>query len=126
VSSALDLLDTLLIQAGRYWWIKLRALTDIKYWDQLEAFSKSKKSPIGYEAFVRHLVSKGHGKQAATYVPRCDASKRGELYAACGEYMAAGREFKERGDKAGLAYVHLNGASCGYLRIYEPSHYLGS
>jgi vacuolar protein sorting-associated protein 16 len=92
-------------------------LTDIKAWDQLETFAKSKKSPIGYEAFVRHLVSKGHGKQAATYVARCDAPKRGELYAACGDYHAAGREFKERGDKAGLACVHFSAASIGYLRI---------
>jgi vacuolar protein sorting-associated protein 16 len=95
-------------------------LTDVKAWDQLEAFSKSKKSPIGYEAFVRHLVSKGHGKQAATYVARCDASKRGDLYAACGDYRAAGREFKERGDKAGLAYVHhSNDTSLVYLRTFS-------
>lgn len=106
---ARESLDNLLIQAGRYWWLKLRALTDIKAWDELETFSKSKKSPIGYEAFVHHLVSKGHGKQAATYVARCDASKRGELYAACGDYRAAGRVFKDRGDNAGLAYVLHNG-----------------
>ena len=80
-------------------------MTDIEAWAELEAFSKSKKSPIGYEAFVRHLISKGHGKQGAAYVARCDVSKRGELYVLCGEYRAAGKEFKERGDKAGLAYV---------------------
>lgn len=86
-----------------YWWLKLRALTEVKAWDELEAFAKSKKSPIGYEPFVRHLVSKGYGKQGATFVARCDAPKRGELYALCGDYRAAGREFKEKGDKAALA-----------------------
>ncbi|KAG8842157.1 hypothetical protein FRB91_004386 [Serendipita sp. 411] len=87
----------------QYWWLKLRALTEMKAWDELDAFSKSKKSPIGYEPFVRHLVSKGYGKQAGTYVARCDPAKRGELYLSCGEYRAAGREFKEKGDAAGLS-----------------------
>lgn len=75
----------------------------MKAWDELEAFSKSKRSPIGYEPFVRHLASKDHGHQAATYVPRCDATKRGELYMLCGEYRAAGKEFKERDDRMGLS-----------------------
>ena len=98
---------TRLTSGRRYWWLKLRALAEIKDWNELETFSKSKKSPIGYEPFVRHLVSKGYGKQGATYVPKCDASKRGELYALCGDYRAAGKEYKERGDKAGLTYVFI-------------------
>jgi hypothetical protein len=36
----------------RWYWVKLKALTDAKDWDALEAFAKSKKSPIGYEPFV--------------------------------------------------------------------------
>lgn len=36
----------------RWWWIKLKALTENRDWEQLEAFAKSKKSPIGYEPFV--------------------------------------------------------------------------
>jgi hypothetical protein len=36
----------------RFWWIKLKALAKHKDWDGLEAFGKSKKSPIGYEPFV--------------------------------------------------------------------------
>lgn len=39
----------------RWWWLKLKALAESKDWDGLEAFAKSKKSPIGYEPFiVRH------------------------------------------------------------------------
>lgn len=94
-----------LSDVNRFWWLKLRALTEIRGWDELEAFSKSKKSPIGYEPFVRYLVTKGYGKQGSAYVSRCDAPKRGELYALCGDYRSAGREYKERGDKAGIAYV---------------------
>ncbi|THH19130.1 hypothetical protein EW146_g1994 [Bondarzewia mesenterica] len=60
------------------------------------------RSPIGYEAFVRHLVDKGHAKEAIGYVARCDANKRVDLYVACGEWRMAGKECKERGDKVKL------------------------
>lgn len=33
----------------RFWWIKVRALVEIRDWENLEKFAKSKKSPIGYE-----------------------------------------------------------------------------
>jgi hypothetical protein len=37
---------------GRFWWIKIKALARNKDWEGMEAFAKSKKSPIGYEPFV--------------------------------------------------------------------------
>lgn len=33
----------------RFWWVKIQALAAAGDWDELETFSKSKKSPIGYE-----------------------------------------------------------------------------
>ena len=33
----------------RYWWIRIKALAEAREWPELEKFSKSKKSPIGYE-----------------------------------------------------------------------------
>lgn len=68
--------------------------------DQLDAFARSKRSPIGYEVFVRHLLTKGHTKEAVNFVARCDAPKRVDLYVECGEWRMAARECKERGDKA--------------------------
>ncbi|KAG8824734.1 hypothetical protein FRC17_009032 [Serendipita sp. 399] len=96
----------------QFWWLKLRALTEAKAWDELDAFSKYKKSPIGYEPFVRHLVGKGYGKQAVIYVAKCDPAKRGELYLSCGEYRAAAKEFSERGDRAGLSFSLIKLDSC--------------
>lgn len=32
----------------RYWWLKIRALAKMQRWEDLEKFSKAKKSPIGY------------------------------------------------------------------------------
>jgi hypothetical protein len=54
---------------------------------------------------VRHLVEKGHPKVAISYVQRCDSNKRVDLYVECGEWVMAGKECKERGDRARLECV---------------------
>ncbi|EIN08291.1 vacuolar assembling/sorting protein VPS16 [Punctularia strigosozonata HHB-11173 SS5] len=86
----------------RFWYVKLQALTALSDWDGLETFAKSKRSPIGYEPFVRHLLEKGHPREAATYVARCESNKRVDLYIECGDWRAAGKECKERNDKLKL------------------------
>jgi hypothetical protein len=85
--------------------MKLHALTTLQDFDALESFAKSKRSPIGYEAFVRHLVDTGHPKEATKYVPKCDGPRRAEMYVLCGEWRMAGAVCKERGDKKQLEYV---------------------
>jgi len=92
----------------RFWYIKLHALASIRDFEGLDAFARSKRSPIGYEAFVRHLIEKGHLKEAATFVPRCDSTKRVDLYVDCGDWRAAGKECKERGDKAKMEQLRKN------------------
>ena len=89
----------------RFWYVKLQALTAIRDFEGLETFAKSKRSPIGYDAFVKHLVDKGHSKEALAYVPRCDGPKRADLYVLCDDWRAAAKECKDRGDKAKLECV---------------------
>lgn len=36
-------------ESCRFWWVKLRALVEVRDWETLEKLAKSKKSPIGYE-----------------------------------------------------------------------------
>ena len=80
---------------------------DLRDFEGLDTFSKSKRSPIGYEPFVRRLLQEGHPREATSYVARCDSPKRADLYAECGEWRIAAKECKERGDKAKLEYVSL-------------------
>ena len=56
---------------------------------------------------MRHLVEKGHPKVAVSYVQRCESNKRIDLYVECGEWVMAGKECKERGDRARLECVSL-------------------
>ena len=39
----------------RFWWVKIQALAAAGDWDELETFSKSKKSPIGYEVWLLYI-----------------------------------------------------------------------
>ncbi len=80
----------------RFWYLKLYALTKARDFEGLDNFAKSKKSPIGYEPFVHHLVENGHRKEAAGFVARCDASKRVDLYVECVEWRMAAKECKDR------------------------------
>ncbi|KAJ7359364.1 vacuolar assembling/sorting protein VPS16 [Mycena albidolilacea] len=86
----------------RFWFVKMQALVSTSDFEGLDTFSKSKRSPIGYEPFVRHLVDAGYPKEAISYVIRCDSPRRADLYVECGEWRMAGKECKERGDKAKL------------------------
>ncbi len=86
----------------------MATLVEMRDFEGLDVFSKSKRSPIGYEPFVRCLVENGHSKEAVPYVARCDSPKRADLYAECNEWRLAGKECKERGDRAKLEYVVLS------------------
>jgi hypothetical protein len=73
----------------RWWYIKLKALTETRNWEQLELFSKSKRSPIGIEPFADHLIATGNTRQALNYIPKCEARNRPELYVRAGEWIRA-------------------------------------
>lgn len=40
----------------RFWWVKLRALVEVRDWETLEKLAKSKKSPIGYEVMFLDIL----------------------------------------------------------------------
>ncbi|WVW83415.1 hypothetical protein I302_105435 [Kwoniella bestiolae CBS 10118] len=88
----------------RFWWIKLKALAERKDWEGLEGFAKFKKSPIGYEPFVTHLLSltPPQPTHAASFVPRCDPRLRADLYVQCGDWGKAAESAKERNDRGKL------------------------
>ena len=74
-------------------------MTAAKDFEGLHAFADLKKSPIGYEPFIHHLVKSGYAKEALTYVVKCDVLVRAEMYMVCGEWKLAAKDYKDRGDK---------------------------
>ncbi|KAI8601749.1 Vps16, N-terminal region-domain-containing protein [Dissophora ornata] len=76
----------------RFWWIKLRALVEIRDWESVATLAKSKKSPIGYEPFVEECVKAMQFKEAAKYILRCDAHLRAGLFLKIEAYQEAGEQ----------------------------------
>ncbi|KAI8055213.1 Vps16, N-terminal region-domain-containing protein [Syncephalis plumigaleata] len=60
--------------------VKDQALAELRDWEGLEQFSKSKKSPIGYLPFVQLCIAAPQYAEAAKYIERCDAGIRPGLY----------------------------------------------
>ncbi|KAF9114225.1 hypothetical protein BGX27_011427 [Mortierella sp. AM989] len=76
----------------RFWWIKLRALVEIRDWDGVATLAKSKKSPIGYEPFVEECVKAMQFKEAAKYILKCDAHLRAGLFLKIEAFKEAGEQ----------------------------------
>lgn len=92
--------------------------------------TESNSNCMRKQPFVQHLVSEGHMRQAAAYVPRCEARNRVEwvmevrmyvlksagsdafacrrtprMWVLVGEWIKAGEECKDRGDRNKLLCV---------------------
>ncbi|CAG8563812.1 1119_t:CDS:2, partial [Acaulospora colombiana] len=76
----------------RFWWIKLKALVEMRGWDELDKLAKSKKSPIGYEPFVEECIKAMQQREAAKYIQKCDPAVRPGLFIKIGDFKAAGQE----------------------------------
>lgn len=90
----------------RFWWIKLRALVEIRDWDGVATLAKSKKSPIGYEPFVEECVKAGQFTEASKYIQRCDPHLRAGLFLKIESYAEAGEEAFQQKDMETLQYVY--------------------
>ncbi|OAD57104.1 Vacuolar protein sorting-associated protein 16 like protein [Eufriesea mexicana] len=58
------------ISDRRYWWLRIQCLSEQDMWDELEKFSKSRKSPIGYEPFIDQCLKYNKEKEARKYLPK--------------------------------------------------------
>jgi len=54
----------------KFWWLKIRALSEKGEWQELDKFSKEKKSPIGYRPFADVCLQKGEVKEAVKYIAK--------------------------------------------------------
>ncbi|CAG8453383.1 779_t:CDS:10 [Ambispora leptoticha] len=80
------------ISDKRFWWIKLKALVEMREWTELDKLAKSKKSPIGYEPFVEECIKAMQHREAAKYILKCEPAVRPGLFIKVGDFKAAGQE----------------------------------
>eukprot|EP01113_Clastostelium_recurvatum_P007331 TRINITY_DN1340_c0_g1_i1.p1 TRINITY_DN1340_c0_g1~~TRINITY_DN1340_c0_g1_i1.p1 ORF type:complete len:828 (-),score=182.11 TRINITY_DN1340_c0_g1_i1:129-2612(-) len=74
----------------RFWWIRIKSLSETRDWDGIEKLSKEKKSPIGYEPFVEACLDGRNTQEAMKYIPKIVApDKRAEYYLMVGAVREA-------------------------------------
>merc|ERR1712137_1152682 len=82
--------ETFTVPDNRFWWIKIRALASIPNWEALHAFSKDKKSPIGYAPFAEVCLEKDEIEEAVKYIPRiADPLVRVDYFIRVGAFVQA-------------------------------------
>jgi vacuolar protein sorting-associated protein 16 len=82
----------------RYWWLRIQVLADNFLWEDLEKFSKTKKSPIGYEPFVEVCLGQMNVAEAQKYLPKCDDERKVKLLLRAGLYEEAAQTAFEQKD----------------------------
>ncbi|GCB80437.1 hypothetical protein scyTo_0017176, partial [Scyliorhinus torazame] len=86
----------------RFWWLKITALAKKEDWEELERFSKSKKSPIGYMPFVEICVKHHNKYEAKKYVAKVSPEQKVKGYIMVGDLEQAVEAATERKNESEL------------------------
>ncbi|KAI0236457.1 Vacuolar protein sorting-associated protein 16 [Massospora cicadina] len=89
----------------KFWWWKLKGHVAANDWEGLEAFARSKKSPIGYLPFYDLCVGAHQPSQAMKYALRCEPALRPALFLKIQAYREAGQQAFANKDVAFLKKV---------------------
>uniref|UniRef100_A0A8C6AKC2 Vacuolar protein sorting-associated protein 16 homolog n=1 Tax=Monodon monoceros TaxID=40151 RepID=A0A8C6AKC2_MONMO len=99
----------------RLWWLKLTALADLEDWEEIEKFSKSKKSPIGYLPFVEICMKQHNKYEAKKYASRVGPEQKVKALLLVGDVAQAADVAIEHRNEAEMSLVlsHCTGATDG-------------
>uniref|UniRef100_A0A9J7X8H6 Vacuolar protein sorting-associated protein 16 homolog n=1 Tax=Cyprinus carpio carpio TaxID=630221 RepID=A0A9J7X8H6_CYPCA len=89
----------------RFWWLKLKALAEKEDWEELEKFSKSKKSPIGYLPFVEVCIKHHNKCEARKYVAKVSPEQKVKAHLAVGDVEGAAEAAIERRNESEISTV---------------------
>ncbi|XP_061439573.1 vacuolar protein sorting-associated protein 16 homolog isoform X2 [Rhineura floridana] len=89
----------------RFWRLKINALAEQGDWEELEKFSKAKKSPIGYLPFVEIGMKHRNRHEAKKYAPRVAPEQRVKAFILVGDLNQASEVAIERKNEAEMNLV---------------------
>ncbi|KAG8236730.1 hypothetical protein J437_LFUL014226 [Ladona fulva] len=89
----------------RFWWLKVVGLAELGEWAELEKFSKSRKSPIGFEPFVDVCLQKDKLQEAQKYLPKVKEEVKVKYYIKAGLLEEAVQCAYEQKDDDALLYI---------------------
>ncbi|XP_011699104.1 PREDICTED: vacuolar protein sorting-associated protein 16 homolog [Wasmannia auropunctata] len=94
----------------RYWWLKIQCLAEQGLWNDLEKFSKSKKSPIGYEPFIDECLKYNEKLEARKYLAKVKDDLKVKYLVKLNLLSEAAQTAYEQKDASALTFVL---AQCG-------------
>lgn len=95
----------------RYWWIKIQALAEAGEWAELDKFSRTKKPPVGMEAFVEVCAKHNNVSEAMKYMPRVSPDLKVKCLVKVGNKKAAADFAFENKNEEELNFVL---SKCGH------------
>ncbi|XP_035218067.1 vacuolar protein sorting-associated protein 16 homolog [Stegodyphus dumicola] len=107
-----DLRKEFKVPDKRYWWLQITVLADGGDWLELEKFSRSKKSPIGYEPFVDVCVKHDNIYEAKKYLPKVKEENKVMYYVKARLLEDAAKIAFEKKDIAALNHIQ---SLCGVM-----------
>ncbi|ETE56711.1 hypothetical protein L345_17577, partial [Ophiophagus hannah] len=105
VSEKMFVLDLFPCYLDRFWWLKISALAEQGAWEDLEKFSKSKKSPIGYLPFAEISMKYGSPSEAKKYAARVTPEQKVKAFLVVGDFSQAAEAAVERKNEAEMALI---------------------
>ncbi|KAL7029066.1 hypothetical protein ACKWTF_006087 [Chironomus riparius] len=89
-----------------FWYLRIRILGSNFQWEELEKFSKSKKSPVSYEPFVEVCLKARNVNEAKKYIIKCREDKRILWFNRAGLYEESAKLAFELRDTQSLFHIH--------------------
>lgn len=89
----------------RYWWLKIQCLAEQGLWNDLEKFSKTKKSPIGYEPFIDECLKYNEKLEARKYLTKIKDDLKVKYLVKLNMLSEAAKTAFDQKDASGLTFV---------------------
>ncbi|XP_067617235.1 vacuolar protein sorting-associated protein 16 homolog [Eurosta solidaginis] len=111
----------------RFWWLRIITMSEKYKWDDLEKFSKSKKSPIGYEPFVEVCLNQNNLHEARKYILKCRDDRKAHWYLRAELWdEAADSAFEQRDMNTLYAIQTKNNANGNRVLLEKISLYIAT
>ncbi|XP_060525392.1 vacuolar protein sorting-associated protein 16 homolog isoform X2 [Cylas formicarius] len=89
----------------RYWWLKISSLASQQKWEELDNFSKLKKSPIGYTPFIDVCLEHDRKDEAMKYLSRVSNDLKVKYCLKIGNFEEAANIAFQLKDVQSLIYI---------------------
>ncbi|XKL65071.1 hypothetical protein PGB90_005157 [Kerria lacca] len=112
-----DLRSMFHVPDRKFWWLRIKSLGELNDFNELDKFSKIKKSPIGYEPFIDICLQHKNKFEANKYIGRIKEENKIKYLVKMSYYMEAIRIAEAQCDISALEYIRANCDTASVIEI---------